>query len=150
VSERSYFETAAVGDTDRTESRTITEADLVNFAGVSGDFNHLHMDEERMEESQFGERIAHGMLVFSVATGLLWQSRSEREREAVVAFYGIDELRFVQPVFVGDTVHVETEVTERRAKPDHPVASGVLRLDAAIKNQHGEPVITCEFLSLVK
>lgn len=146
----SYFETIDVGEETRTENRTITEADVVNFAGVSGDFNHLHMDKERMEESGFGERIAHGMLVFSVATGLLWQSRSEEEREAVVAFYGINDLRFRQPVFIGDTVHVETEVTETREKPDHPVASGVVHLDAEIKNQHDEVVISCEFLSLMK
>jgi 3-hydroxybutyryl-CoA dehydratase len=148
--EETYFDTVEVGETTITENRTITEADVVNFAGVSGDFNHLHMDKERMEESGFGQRIAHGMLVFSVSTGLLWQSRSPEEREAVVAFYGIDNLRFIQPVFIGDTVHVEMEVTEKRAKPDHPVANGVLHLDAQIKNQHDEDVITCEFLSLVK
>jgi acyl dehydratase len=145
-----YFDSVEVGEVTTTENRTITEADIVNFAGVSGDFNHLHMDKTRMEESGFGQRIAHGMLVFSVATGLLWQSRSPEEREAVVAFYGIDELRFRQPVFVGDTVHVEMEVTQKREKPDHPVANGVLHLDAEILNQHDEPVITCEFLSLVK
>ena len=144
------FNAVEVGDGFTTSGRTITEADVVNFAGVSGDFNHLHMDEERMSESGFGERIAHGMLVFSVATGLLWQSRSEEEREAVVAFYGINDLRFRQPVFIGDTVHVETEVTETREKPDHPIASGVVHLEAEIKNQHDEVVISCEFLSLMK
>jgi acyl dehydratase len=108
------------------------------------------MDKERMEESGFGQRIAHGMLVFSVSTGLLWQSRSQAEREAVVAFYGINDLRFRQPVFIGETIHVEMEVTEKREKPDHPVASGVLHLDAEIKNQDDETVISCEFLSLVK
>jgi acyl dehydratase len=150
MTDESYFETATVGEETVTENRTITEADVVNFAGVSGDFNHLHMDKERMEESGFGQRIAHGMLVFSVATGLLWQSRSQQEREAVVAFYGINDLRFRQPVFIGDTVHVEMEVTEKREKPDHPVANGVLHLNAEIKNQHDEAVISCEFLSLVK
>jgi len=146
----SYFETTEVGDTTVTENRTITEADVVNFAGVSGDFNHLHMDKERMEDSGFGQRIAHGMLVFSMSTGLLWQSRSQEEREAVVAFYGINDLRFRQPVFIGETIHVEMEVTEKREKPDHPVASGVLHLDAEIKNQDDATVISCEFLSLVK
>ncbi|MFB6179946.1 MAG: MaoC/PaaZ C-terminal domain-containing protein, partial [Halorientalis sp.] len=58
----SYFERVEVGETDRTEARTITEADVVNFAGVSGDFNHLHTDAERMQDSQFGQRIAHGTL----------------------------------------------------------------------------------------
>ncbi|MFD1587405.1 MaoC/PaaZ C-terminal domain-containing protein [Halorientalis brevis] len=146
----SYFETVEVGETDRTEARTITEADVVNFAGVSGDFNHLHMDAERMEDSQFGQRIAHGTLVFSVATGLLWQSRSEAERESLVAFYGVDDLRFVGPVVFGDTIHVETEVVEKREKPEHPVAAGVLHTAAEIKKQNDAPVITCEFLSLMQ
>lgn len=145
----SYFETIEVGDTDRTEARTITEADVVNFAGVSGDFNHLHMDEERMADSQFGQRIAHGTLVFSMATGLLWQSRSEAERESLVAFYGVDNLRFVQPATFGDTIHVETEVVQKREKPDHPAANGVLHTEAEIKKQNNSPVITCEFLSLM-
>ncbi|WP_136717774.1 MaoC/PaaZ C-terminal domain-containing protein [Halorientalis salina] len=146
----SYFESVEVGETAETEARTITEADVVNFAGVSGDFNHLHMDAERMAESQFGERIAHGTLVFSIATGLLWQSRSERERESLVAFYGVDNLRFVGPVTFGDTIHVETEVVEKREKPDHPVAGGVLHTEAEIKKQTNAPVITCEFLSLMQ
>lgn len=146
----SYFETVDVGDTDQTEARTITEADVVNFAGVSGDFNHLHTDAERMADSQFGQRIAHGTLVFSIATGLLWQSRSETERESLVAFYGVDNLRFVGPVVFGDTVHVETEVVEKREKPDHPVAAGVLHTQAEVKKQTNAPVITCEFLSLMQ
>lgn len=146
----SYFETVEVGDTDQTEARTITEADVVNFAGVSGDFNHLHMDAERMKDSPFGQRIVHGTLVFSVATGLLWQSRSEEERESLVAFYGVDNLRFVQPAVFGDTIHVETEVVQKREKPDHPAATGVLHTEAEVKKQDNSPVITCEFLSLMQ
>ena len=107
MTDESYFETVTEGDTSTTGGRTITEADVVNFAGVSGDFNHLHLDDERMAESSFGERIAHGMLVLSAATGLLWQDRTEREREALVAFYGIDRLRFRAPVFFGDRIHVD-------------------------------------------
>jgi acyl dehydratase len=146
----SYFAGMAVGDTKTTEGRTITEADVVNFAGVSGDFNHIHTDAERMKESSFGERIAHGALVFSVATGLLWRARSEEEREAVVAFYGVDRLRFLQPVFIGDTVHVETEIVEKEPRPDHPVAGGVVRYDVEVINQDDEPVIACQFLSMLE
>jgi acyl dehydratase len=145
-----YFESVAVGETDSTGARTITEADVVNFAGVSGDFNALHTDAEFMAESTFGERIVHGALVFSIATGLLWQSRSQREREHVVAFYGIDRLRFVQPAFIGDTVHVETELVEKRTKPDHPVAAGVLHVEVSVKKADGSTVLSCTFLSLVR
>ncbi|MCY4730307.1 MaoC family dehydratase N-terminal domain-containing protein [Natronomonas gomsonensis] len=145
----SVFEDIEEGDTDVTQGRTITEADVTNFAGISGDFNHLHTDEERMGDSMFGERIAHGMLVVSAATGLLWQSRTPEEREAVVAFYGMDELRFRQPVYIGDTIRVETEVLETREKPDGP-GNGTVRNAVEIKNQRDQTVISCEMTSLMK
>jgi 3-hydroxybutyryl-CoA dehydratase len=130
-----------------TASRTITEADLVNFAGVSGDFNHLHTDEKRMSESDFGERISHGALVFSISTGLLWQSRECPSH--VVAFYGVDRLRFVAPVFVGDTINVTTEVIKKESR-DHPTASGTIRYQTTVSNQEGETVLSYELLSLVE
>lgn len=145
----SYFERVSVGDTVTTGGRTITETDVVNFAGVSGDFNHHHTNEERMQESSFGGRIAHGALVFSVMTGLLWQSRTEDERDAVVAFYGVDQLRFRAPTYVGDTVHVEIEVIDKH-KRDHPAATGVVVYEADVKKQDGTVVISCELLSLVQ
>jgi acyl dehydratase len=137
------------GDTEVTQGRTITEADVTNFAGVSGDFNHLHTDGERMSESMFGERIAHGMLVVSAATGLLWQARSPEEREAVVAFYGIDDLRFRQPVYIGDTIRVETEVLETRAQDEGP-GNGTVRTAVDIKNQRDQTVVSCEMTSLMR
>jgi len=137
------------GDTAVTQGRTITEADVANFAGVSGDFNHLHTDAERMSESMFGERIAHGMLVVSAATGLLWQDRTPEERDAVVAFYGIDELRFRQPTYVGDTIRVETEVLETRAK-EEGMGNGTVRNAVEIKNQRDQTVVSCEMTSLLR
>jgi len=145
----SYFERLDVGETRSTQGRTITGADVANFAGVSGDFNDLHTDAEAMSDSQFGERIAHGALVFSVTTGLLWQSRSAAERDALVAFYGVDRLRFAAPVFVGDTIHVEIEVAEKERR-DHPEATGVVRYDAATVDQNGDTVCSCELLTLVR
>jgi acyl dehydratase len=142
------FDDIEVGDRVETQGRTITEADVVNFAGISGDFNHIHTDAEAMADSGFGERIAHGALVFAVMTGLLWQSRSEEEREHVVAFYGIDGLRFVNPCFIGDTIHLEREVVEKEPR-DHPVASGTVRYDTKAVNQDGEVVIAAEFISLL-
>jgi len=143
------FHEIELGDIHVTGGRTITEADVTNFAGVSGDFNHLHTDAETMADTDFGERIAHGALVFSVATGLLWQSRDGEAREHVVAFYGVDHLRFVQPCFIGDTIHVELEVVEKEPR-DHPVATGVVRYDVTVLNQHDETVLACEFLSLLR
>ncbi len=145
----SLFEEVAVGDAHETGGRTITDADVANFAGVSGDFNHLHTDAEAMADSPFGERIAHGTLVLAVATGLLWQSRTPEEREAVVAFYGIDALRFRAPTFVGDTVHVESEVLDKRARDDGP-GSGVVTYDLEVRNQDGTVVLSCEMRTLVR
>lgn len=145
----SVFDNVEEGQTDTTGGRTITEADVVNFAGVSGDFNHLHLDEEAMQESMFGERIAHGMLVLSAATGLLWQARTQDERDAVVAFYGLDELRFRAPVLFGDRIHVETEILEKREKDDG-MGSGTVRYGIEVVNQDDTTVISCEMLSLVQ
>lgn len=142
------FHRIETGQVDETGGRTITEADVVNFAGVSGDFNHLHLDGERMAESMFGERIAHGMLVLSAATGLIWQSRTPAERDAVVAFYGIDDLRFRGPVFPGDRIHVELEVLEKR-KRDDGLGTGTVSYEVAVKKQDGSTVLSCVMLSLV-
>lgn len=137
------------GETTVTGGRTITEADVMNFAGVSGDFNHIHTDEERMDGSIFGERIAHGMLVLSAATGLIWQYRSLEMRDAVVAFYGLDDLRFRKPVYTGDTIHVKMEVVETTPRPDGP-GNGTVTFALEIKNQRDEVVISCEMTSLLK
>ena len=147
--EPSVFEDVEEGDTDVTQGRTITEADVTNFAGVSGDFNHLHTDAERMNESMFGERIVHGMFVVSAATGLLWQARSPEEREAVVAFYGIDDLRFRHPTYVGDTIRVETEVLETRRKDEGP-GNGTVRTAVEVRNQRDQTVVSCEMTSLLR
>ncbi|MFB6118419.1 MaoC/PaaZ C-terminal domain-containing protein [Halosegnis sp.] len=145
----SYFESVEIGTTDETGGRTITEADVVNFAGVSGDFNHIHTDDVRMADSSFGERIAHGMLVLSMATGLLWQNRSPEERDAVVAFYGIDELRFRAPAFIGDRISVETEVLEKQRKPDS-AGTGTVRYGLDVVKPDGTVVISCETVSLLE
>ncbi|PSQ13756.1 monoamine oxidase [Halobacteriales archaeon QS_8_69_73] len=145
----SVFADVEEGETTVTQGRTITEADVTNFAGVSGDFNHLHTDAERMDESMFGERIAHGMLVVSAATGLLWQSRSPEEREALVAFYGIDDLRFRQPVYLGDTIHVESEVIETRPRDDGP-GNGTVRTAVEVVTQRDQTVVSCEMTSLLR
>jgi acyl dehydratase len=145
----STFESAEAGDTYETARRTVTEADVTNFAGVSGDFNHHHTDAERMKSTEYGERIVHGAFVFSSMTGLLWQSRTPDERDDVIAFYGVDRLRFTAPTFIGDTIHVEVEVLET-VERDHPRASGTVRYGAEVLTQSGETVLSCELLSLVR
>lgn len=143
------FEDVEVGETHQTGGRTLTEADVMNFAGVSGDFNHLHTDAEAMADSPLGERVAHGTLVFSVMTGLLWQSRPPEERENLLAFYGVDNLRFIEPVFIGDTIHTRAEIVDTEEK-DHPLASGIVRQKVEGINQDDTTVQAAEFLLLVR
>lgn len=141
------FDELREGREIETAARTITEADIVNFAGVSGDYNYLHTDRERMSDTEYGEPIAHGALVFSVVTGLLWQSR--HRRPDVVAFYGVDNMRFTAPVYAGDTVHAEAELVEKEAR-DHPEASGVVTNRVEAVNQEGETVLSCLMKALVR
>lgn len=141
------FEDLKKGRTIQTEARTLTEADIVNFAGVSGDYNYLHTDKETMSETEYGERIAHGALLFSVLTGLLWQSR--HQRPDVVAFYGVDDMRFTAPVYPGDTLHAESEVIEKEDR-DHPEANGVVTNKVEMMNQDGNTVLSCRMKALVR
>jgi acyl dehydratase len=141
------FEEVETGQEFETAARTVTEADIVNFAGVSGDFYYPHTNEEKMKNTPYGERIAHGALVFSVMTGLVWQS-SENWPE-VVALYGIDGMRFTAPVYPDDTIHVEAEVAEKQEK-ETPYGSGVVTVDCNVVNQDGDTVLVCEMKTLVK
>jgi 3-hydroxybutyryl-CoA dehydratase len=131
-----YFEDFTIGAEWGTRSRTITEADIVQFAALTGDFTYLHTDAERAAGSPFGERIAHGALIFSYSIGLITQLNLTEE--SVLAFYGLDRLRFVRPVKIGDTITVERKVTEIRPKPP---GRGVVTFETAVLNQRGETVV---------
>jgi 3-hydroxybutyryl-CoA dehydratase len=124
-----WFEDYSVGDTGTTRGRTVTETDLVGFAGVSGDFNPLHTDQVYAESTRFGQRIAHGMLVLSIATGLI-----ELKAPYAAAFYGIDGLRFLAPTFIGDTLTVTWTVTEKK---DHSSTNGLIAYQVAVLKQDG-------------
>lgn len=128
-----YFDELEVGARSTSRGRTITEADIVNFSAFSGDWYPLHSDKEYAASTVFGQRIAHGMLVLSVATGLI-----SMKPGVVVAFYGADSLRFVAPTFIGDTIRVEAELLEMRDKG----AFGVVTARQEIKNQRDEVVCT--------
>ncbi len=140
-----YFEDFEVGRKTVSRTRTITEADIVNFAGLSGDFVELHMSESYAASGPFGKRIAHGLLVLSVSSGLMVQMG--QTTDTVIAFYGIDRLRFTKPTFIGDTVHVEKEVIAMDRKgPDR----GVITFNTQVLNQHGEPVLVFQDKLMVK
>jgi acyl dehydratase len=112
-----FFEDSKVGDVIISASRTITEADIVNFGGIIGDYNPLHFDAEYMKASMFGQRIAHGMLTLSFATGLV--NQLGLNHKTVMAFKGL-EFEFKAPVFIGDTIHVEMTTIETRASSKMP------------------------------
>jgi acyl dehydratase len=116
-----YFEDIEVGFRFETPSRTVTEADLVAFTGISGDFNPLHTDAVYAAKSIYGERIAHGALVLSVATGL--RQRVGLFDGTLMGLLEIRSWRFLAPVLIGDTIHIVNEVTELRptSKPDRGV-----------------------------
>jgi 3-hydroxybutyryl-CoA dehydratase len=131
-----FFEDFIVDNVSTSRGRTITEADIVNFAGLSGDFVELHMNAEFAAKGPFGKRIAHGALIFSISTGLSVQL--DQITDTVIAFYGVDKLRFIRPVFIGDTVHVTKKVTTKEPKG---AGRGVVTFETTVVNQNGEPVI---------
>lgn len=133
-----YFEEHAVGDIWQSHGRTITEADIVNFAGVSGDFHPSSMDERFAQGTQFGRRIAHGALTFAATMGLAWQTKMNTKNFT----YGIDRVRFIRPVFAGDSIYVTGTVTEVDDYPKNPeLGSVVMRYDTY--NQDDDLVFTC-------
>jgi len=131
-----YFEDLDIERVFVSRGRTVTEADIVAFAGLSGDFFELHTNEEVAKQSMYGRRIAHGALVFSLSTGLTAQM--SLISEAVLAFYGLDRLRFTQPVFIGDTITVSKRVVEKK---ELDAGRGLVTFDTKVVNQHGEIVV---------
>ncbi len=140
-----YFEQFAVGDELVTAARTITESDIVNFAGMTGDFNQIHTDAEFAAQDTFGQRVAHGLLVQSIATGLAVQSGIIEG--TVLAFRELSA-KFSLPVFIGDTVHVELEITETKALPR--LGGGTINMKYAVYNQHGKAVQRGDWVMLIK
>ncbi|HXR76069.1 MAG TPA: MaoC/PaaZ C-terminal domain-containing protein [Bryobacteraceae bacterium] len=139
-----YFEDYISGEQRRTGGRTITEADIVIHAGQTGDFYPHHMDAEWCRTQPFGQRMAHGTLVFSVAVGMTAGAINPRAMS-----YGYDRLRFVKPVFIGDTIQVTVTVKEKRDDPKRP-NHGIIVETCQVLNQRDETVLVCEHLLLVE
>lgn len=139
-----FFGDITLGEKYTSAGRTITESDITLFAGLSGDYNQLHTNKEFAKKSRFGKRIAHGALTFSVMTGL-WDQLGII-RETVVAFYGVNNLRFVAPVYIGDTIHIEVEVIKKEEREK----DGVVTLLNIVFNQDNKKVLICEALILMK
>ena len=130
---RRYFEDIEIGEEYESPGRTVTETDIVLFAGLSGDYNVVHTDAEFMKTSMFGERIAHGLLGLSIQSGLLSRAMLPY---ATIAF-GSLRWKFKAPIKIGDTIHVRARVASKKeTKADR----GVVVLDRTVLNQRGEVV----------
>ena len=137
-----YFEEFELNEKRSTGGRTVTETDIVIHAGQSGDFFPHHMDEEWCKTQPFKKRIAHGTLIFTIAVGLTAAVINE-----VAMTYGYDRLRFVKPVFIGDTIKAAVTISEKK---DHKRPGfGLVTELVEVFNQHGETVMVCEHVLLV-
>jgi acyl dehydratase len=141
-----------VGMAFRSPGRTITDADLVAFAGLTGDFSELHTSDVYAQASQFGRRVAHGMLGLAYSHGLMW-ARTGELRETAIAFLGINDWKFVGPIFVGDTIFVDyriADLRDSRSRPEQAIAT----FDVAVVNQddrlvqQGRKVLLCSRVPL--
>ena len=131
-----YWEQWDVGAEFESPARTVTEADIVAFAGLSGDYNPLHVNEEYCKTTVFGGRIAHGPLVYAIAAGLLFQLHLYDD--TLIAFLGFENLKFTKPVKPGDTIRARIKVLDKRetSSPER----GVMRRQLQVLNQRGEVV----------
>ena len=146
---RKHFEDLKVGDTVTTARHTVTEADIVNFANVSGDHFYAHVDETSLEGTMFEGRVAHGYYILSKAAGLFVEPR----KGPVLLNYGIDDCRFTKPVYPGTTIGVKLTVVEKiaqeRREPED-VAKGIVRYRVEVDDHEGETVAVATILTMVK
>ncbi|MGV7209410.1 phenylacetic acid degradation bifunctional protein PaaZ [Oxalobacteraceae bacterium A2-2] len=145
---RKHFEELRIGDSLLTHRRTVSEADIVNFGGVSGDYFYMHFDEIAARDTQFGQRIAHGYFVLSAAAGLFVSPAPG----PVLANYGLDNLRFVAPVAIGDTIRARLTCkrkVDRNRTDEQGRGQGVVAWDVQVTNQRDELVASYDILTLV-
>ncbi len=138
---KDYFEDCELNETMRSQGRTVTEGDIYQFAGITGDWNPLHTDKDFSEKGMFGERIAHGPLVFSLGIGLSVQIPNALPKHFIAA-YGIDKVRFTAPTKINDTIHTELKVVDLDAKDE---TLGVVTTQVKVINQNDETV--CSYLA---
>lgn len=141
MSEQKFGEDFKVGDRYRTHGITVTETHVVGWAGLTGDFYPLHMDREYAARTQFGERLAHGPMIFALAVGLVAQAGFAGE--AAIAWLGVDGMRMLAPVKIGDTVRVDVLVKDTRVTRDP--RKGVQVWEYSVLNQRDERVLVFDY-----
>ncbi|NJN80473.1 MAG: dehydratase [Anaerolineales bacterium] len=129
-----YFEEFTVGQNVKTTSRTVSEDAIFSFAGLTGDYNQIHTDAEFAKTTQFGQRVAHGLLGLSIATGLIM--RTGLLEGTVLAFREIQDWKFIKPIFIGDTIYALLTVSETKALPR--IGAGALIASVEVRNQTDE------------
>ncbi len=140
-----YFEDFQLGQQIVSVGRTVTESDIVSFAGLSGDYNAIHTDAEFSKSTPFGQRVAHGLLGLAIASGLAMQTGVLEG--TTIAFREINEWKFVRPIMIGDTIHVEMEVKELKGLPR--VGGGSVSINLDVKNQRQETTMKGAWVVLV-
>jgi acyl dehydratase len=139
-----YFEEYEIGSSRITSGRTITETDFIVHAGHTGEFFPHHMDAEFMKSTPFGQRIAHGTLIFSVGVGL-----TANVINPVAFSYGYDRLRFIKPVFIGDTIRTRTTIATKEDDPKRPESGRVIER-VEVVNQRNEVVLAADHIYIVE
>ncbi|MSU78528.1 MAG: dehydratase [Gemmataceae bacterium] len=139
-----YYDDVEIGQEWESVGRTVTQTDIVNFAGLSGDFNPIHIDHEFCKTTPFREPIAHGLLVFSISTGLGLMAPPMR----TLAFVSIKEWKFVEPVYIGDTIHVRVKIIEKEERSRG--RRGLITWLRTVVNQKGKTVAEGLTVTLVE
>jgi 3-hydroxybutyryl-CoA dehydratase len=137
ISRGMFFEEFSVGQHIISTARTVTESDVVTFAGLSGDYNQIHTDAEFSKNTPFSQRVAHGLLGIAIASGLVM--RTGVLEGTVLAFREINEWKFSKPIYIGDTVHVEVDVKETKSLPR--LGGGSVIIQLSVKNQLEEIIM---------
>lgn len=140
-----YFEEFKVGEKIKTKDRTVSDQDIMSFANLTGDNNRIHTDEEFSKAGPFGKRVAHGLLGLSIAMGLAWKTGILDG--TVLAFREINEWKFIKPVFIGDTVHADLNITATKALPR--IGGGSVVLLAELRNAQDEVCMKGDLTILV-
>ena len=142
---KQYWEEYEIGYTRTSTGRTITESDIVIHAGQTGDFYPHHMDAEFAKSTPFGQRVAHGTLVLSVGVGML-----ANEINDAAFSYGYDRVRFIAPVFIGDTIVSKAEIVAKREHAKSPEKYGIVDEQVTVTKQSGEVVIAFVHVYMVE
>lgn len=143
-----YFDDVEVGDRARSIGRTVSESDVYTFSGLAGYYGEIHTNKEYMKNSEYGRRLVHGPLLVTILTGLtnyLEDDEDDWDLETI-ALYGFDNVRFLNPVFIDDTVHLEWEITDKELKDDE---QGIVTLAAELYRQDGTLAMRLDWLALL-